>query len=138
MINEETSVREVLKEFLNGLEQRQVENCMSVMTHSRPLLFLGTNADEVFETPEDLRAAINRDFDNMTNLRWGEYRHFAIEASSTLASVLIELPLSFQAGEKKERTLFRFAFTLHKELEQWKISMAMGCVPHKSGTINFS
>jgi ketosteroid isomerase-like protein len=138
MTKEEAAVRQVVKQFLSGYEQRQVESCMSVMTHSRPLLFLGTNADEVFKTPEDLRAAFDRDFRAMTNIRWGDYRHFAIEASSTLASVLVELAVSFQAGEKKEQTLFRFAFALHKELEQWKICLAMGCVPHKSGTITFS
>ncbi|HLZ33448.1 MAG TPA: nuclear transport factor 2 family protein [Nitrospira sp.] len=138
MTKEEAAVREVVKEFLSGYEQRQVESCMSVMTHSRPLLFLGTNADEVWKTPEDLRAAFDRDFRTMTNIRWGDYRHFAIEASATLASVLIELPVSFQVGEKQEQTLFRFALTLHKELEQWKISLAMGSVPHKAGTITFS
>jgi hypothetical protein len=70
-------------------------------------------------------------------IRWGEYRHIHVEAVSTLACVIIELPISHQSEGKNFETLFRYALTLAKEGEQWKICAGMASVPYGTGTYSF-
>jgi hypothetical protein len=137
MDKEEQAVLDVVRKFLDSYSKRSVEECMSTIATSTPILLLGTNDNEVFRTSEDIRAAFKRDFDNMTNIRWGEHRNTHVQASSTLACVFVELPISYQSEGKEVRNLFRYAFTLAKEGAQWKICAGMASVPFASGTYSF-
>ena len=62
---------------------------------------------------------------------------FHPEAASTFASVIVEAPISYQSGGKGVETLFRYALTLTKEGEQWKICSGMASVPFAVGTYSF-
>ncbi|WAK00887.1 nuclear transport factor 2 family protein [Methylobacter sp. YRD-M1] len=137
MTQDEQTALDAVRNVLDSYSKRNVENCMSAVAASKPILLLGTNDNEVFKTIEDVRDAFNRDFSNMTNIRWGEYRHIHVEAVSTLASVIVELPISYQCGGKEVETHFRYALTLTKEGEQWKICAGMTSVPFKAGTYSF-
>ena len=138
MTNEEQGAFEAVRNFLDSYSQRNIEACMSLISASRPIMLFGTNENEVFKTRDDLRSALKRDFDSMTNIRWGEHRQFHVEALSTLASVLVELSISYQIGGKETETLFRYALTLTREDGQWKICSGMASVPFAAGTYSFS
>jgi ketosteroid isomerase-like protein len=138
MTNEKQAVLDTVKDFLDSYAQRSIERCMSLLSVSRPILLFGTNENEVFKTHDDLRSAFKRDFESMTHIRWGKHRQFHVEALSTLASVLVELPISYQSEGKEVETLFRYALTLTKEGEQWKICSGMASVPFMAGTYSFS
>jgi len=138
MNKEEQAALDAVMKFLGGYSRRNVDDCMSAMTTSMPVFMLGTNDDEVFRTIEDVRAAFKRDFDNMTNIRWGEHHNTHVQVCPTLASVFIELPITYQSEGKEFGTLFRYALTLVKEGVQWKICAGMASVPFASGTYAFT
>jgi len=137
MANKEQAVLDAVRNFLDSYSQRNIEKCMSLISVSRPILLFGTNENEVFKTLDDVRSAFKRDFESMTNIDWGQHRQFHVEALFTLASVLIELPISYQTEEKEVKALFRYALTLTREDGQWKICSLMASVPLKDGTYIF-
>jgi hypothetical protein len=138
MNKEEQAVLEAAVKFLDSYSRRNVDGCISMISASGSILMLGTNDDEVFRTTHDVRAAFKRDFENMTNIRWGEHRNTHVQASPTLACVFMELPISYQSEGKEVRTLLRYAFSLVKEDKQWKICAGMASVPFASGTYSFT
>lgn len=138
MTDDEKGAFETVKHFLEGYSQRNVEACMSLISAAKPILLFGTNENEVFKTPDDVRSALKSDFEGMIHIHWGEHRHFHVEAQSTFASVLLELPISYQVEGKEHETLFRYALTLVKEDGQWKICSGMASVPFAAGTYSFS
>ncbi|PKN61444.1 MAG: hypothetical protein CVU57_29525 [Deltaproteobacteria bacterium HGW-Deltaproteobacteria-15] len=138
MNKEEQAALDVVMKFLDGYSGRNVDDCMSAIAASKSILMVGTNDNEVFRTPEDVRAAFKRDFDKMADIRWGEHRNVHVQASQTLASVFIELPISYQSEGENVQTLFRYALTLVKEGGQWKICAGVASVPFASGTYAFT
>ena len=138
MNKEEQAALDVVVKFLDGYSRRNVDDCMSAITTTNPILMLGTNDDEVFRTTADVRAAFKRDFDNMTSIRWGEHRITHVQVCPALACVFIELPITYQSEGKDVGTLFRYALTLVKEGAQWKICAGMASVPFASGTYAFA
>jgi hypothetical protein len=98
---------------------------------------LGTNDNEVFRSADEVRSAFSKDFVNMTNIRWGKNRNIHVEAVSTLACVIIELPIAYQSEGTNVETLFRYAMTLTKEGGQWKICSGLASVPFSAGTYSF-
>ena len=137
MTNEEQAALDAVMNYLGSYSQGNIEGCMSAIAASRPIMLFGTNDNEVFKTSDEIRSAFKRDFQNMTNIRWGERRNIHVEAFPTLASVLIELPVSYQSEGKEVETLFRYALTLTKESEQWKICSGLASVPFVAGTYSF-
>jgi hypothetical protein len=135
--NEQAALDTVLN-FLQSYSKKDVEGCMAAIATSRPVLLLGTNADEVFRSPGDFRSALSRDFASMDDVRWGAQRDVHVVANAALASVVIEVPLSYLAEGKKTETLFRYALTLAKEGERWKICSGMASVPAPAGTCCFT
>lgn len=138
MTTEKHAALDAVMTFLDSYAKRDVEGCMEAITDSRPVLIFGTNDNEVFSTLDDLRAAFTRDFANMSDIHWGKERHAHVEAAETLASVIIELSISFQSEGEEVDTLFRYALTLGKEGGQWKICAGMASVPFASGTYSFA
>ena len=137
MIREEQAALDAVMNFLDSYAQRNIEGCMSAIAVSRPIMLFGTNENEVFRTSGDLRSALKRDFASMTNIRWGKHRNIHVEVASMFASVIVELPISYQIYGKGVETLFRYALTLTKEGEQWKICSGMASVPFADGTYLF-
>ncbi len=138
MNHEEQSVLNAVMTFLDSYASRNVEECMSAIAVSKPILLLGTNDNEVFKTAEEVREAFEKDFASMTNIRWGKQRYIHIIASPTIASVIFELPISYQTDGKDVEVIFRYALTLTKEAERWKICSGMASVPYATGTYSFS
>jgi len=134
MNNEEQAVLEVVMNLLDSYSKRSVEGCMSAMAASKPILLFGTSDNDVFRTTEDVRAAFTKDFASMINIRWGERRNIHVESTSTLASVIVELPISYQSDGENVETLYRYALTFTKEGGQWKICSGMASVPFAAGT----
>ncbi len=137
MDKEEQAALDAVLSFLDHYAKRNIDGCMSALTTSKPILLFGTNEDEVFIKTEDIRTALTKDFDSMTNIRLGKYRNVHVETSAALASVMVELPISYQSEGKEVETLFRYALTLTKEGKQWKICSGMASVPFTSGTYSF-
>ncbi len=138
MANEKQAVLDAVKSFLDSYSQRNIEKCMSLISVSGPILLFGTNENEVFKTLDEVRSAFKRDFESMTNIYWKPHRQFHVEARSTLASVLVELPISYHTEGKDVKALFRYALTLTRENGQWKICSMLASVPLKAGTYMFS
>lgn len=137
MTNEKKAVLNAVMNYLNSYSRKEIENCMLAIVASTPVLLFGTNDNEIFRSSDDVRAALNRDFGSMSNIRWGEHHYLHVEASPTLASVVIELPISYQNEGKEIETLIRYALTLIKEDARWKISSGLASVPFAAGTYAF-
>lgn len=132
------TAKSLVMQFLAAYAVRDANMCMSLMAKNTPLLILGTNADEAFSSADDMRRSLQRDFDAMSNVKWGEVKHAAVITEEKLASVLLELPISFLANDQEEKINLRYAFTLVKENGEWRIAQAMASVPASSGSYNFS
>lgn len=137
MIQDEIAIRQVIDKFLRSYERHNTDGCVGLLSSEQPFLFLGTNANEVFTTPAEVRTALEKDFRSMTDIRWGAYSHCAVTTSANLAQALLELPLSFTAEGKTQHLTFRFAFGFQKQQENWRIALAMGSVPHAPDTQTF-
>jgi hypothetical protein len=134
---EEQAAVAAVMNFLESYAGRSVEGCMSVIAASTPILLFGTNDNEVFKTTEEVRAAFTKDFAGMTNISWGKRRNIYVQSAPTLASVIVELAISYQHGGKDVETLIRYALTLTKEGEQWKICSGTASVPLAAETYAF-
>lgn len=141
MTHEKQAVIKAVTNYLDNYAKKNIENCMSVIVASTPILLFGTNDNEVFRSAEEIRAAFNRDFSSMNDIRWGAHRYLHVEASPTLASVVLELSIAYTTMEqevaKDVETLFRYALTLVKEDKQWKICAGVASVPFATGTYAF-
>jgi hypothetical protein len=137
MNNDQESALNSVMSFLESYAEKDVESCMSAVASSIPVLLMGTNDNEIFRSVSAVREAFVKDFSNMDDIRWGEVRHVRTETSGELASVIIELPVSFSSEGNDVRTLFRYALTLVRENGAWKICSGVASVPFKSGTYTF-
>ena len=137
MNKEEQAALDTVMKFLDSYAKRSVDGCMATFTTAKPFLLFGTNDNEVFKTAEEVRAAFTRDFASMTNIRLGQRRNLHVIVTAALASVIVELPVSYQNEGKEVKTLFRYALTLVQENGQWKICSGMASVPFASGTYAF-
>jgi hypothetical protein len=141
MTYEKQAVIKTVTNYLDNYASKNIENCMSAIVSSMPILLFGTNDDEVFRSAEEIHAAFSRDFSSMDDIRLGAHRYLHVEASPTLASVILELSIAYRTIEQKEskeiETLFRYALTLVKEDNQWKICAGLASVPFATGTYTF-
>jgi hypothetical protein len=138
MTSDEQGALDTVKRYLGGYSSGDIDECMSVIASSKPLLLFGTNVDEVFRSTDEVRTALRRDKESMANIHFGDFRSFHVDAAPSLAFVVLEVPVSFDAEGQKNNTLMRIAFSLFKEVEQWKISSGMVSVPFDAGTYSFS
>jgi ketosteroid isomerase-like protein len=137
MNSEEQAALDAVMKFLDSYAKKDAEGCMSAMTVSNSFLMLGTNDNEIFKTAAEVGAAFNTDFASMDHIRWGECRNAHVEASPTLASVMVEMPIYYLNEGNDVKTLFRYVLMLIKENGQWKICSGMASVPFVSGTYSF-
>jgi ketosteroid isomerase-like protein len=132
------TVKETTMQFLNAYASRDLAGCMQLIAEDKPLMLLGTNLEEVAKTREEVQQVLQRDFAAMSNIEWGTASHISIKAEDQLASVLIELPISYVANEKQEQTVLRYALALIKQNDSWRIAQAMASLPAPAGTYNFT
>jgi hypothetical protein len=137
MTKEENAALKAVTTFLNNYAKKNIDGCMAILTKSESIMMLGTNDNEIFTTTKSIRAAFKRDYKSMSDIRWGKRRNLFVKASSTLAGVIIEMPISYKSEGEKVKTIFRYAMTLVKENEKWKICAGMASVPFSSGTYSF-
>jgi len=137
MADEKLRVVEAVQGYLDAYSRKDVDGCVGFVAERTPVLLLGTNDDEIVTDRETFATSCRRDFSMMDNISFGEVRYRHVEAEGNLASVLLELPLSYETEGAETRNLFRFAFTLVRESGAWKISSGLTSVPFKSGTYSF-
>ena len=134
----EDSVKDAAMQFLSAYASRDLEGCMQLIAKDKPLMVVGTNLEEVFKTREEVQHSLKRDFASMSNIQWGVPSHISTEAVENLASVMIELPVSFFANEMQEQTMLRYALVFIKQEDCWRIVQAMASLPVPAGSYNFS
>ncbi len=137
MAQEKEAALHAAMNYLNNYAQKHIENCMEAIATAIPILFFGTNENEVFRSAAEIRATLTQDFTNMDDIQWSNHRYLHVEASPTLASVIIELTLSYRNNGNKVDTPFRYALTLVKEDTLWKICSGLASVPFAAGTYTF-
>ncbi|MDD2335637.1 MAG: nuclear transport factor 2 family protein [Geobacteraceae bacterium] len=137
MADEKLKVIETMQRYLDAYSKKDLEGCLELFAEQTPLLMLGTNDDEIIPNRRALADAYLRDFSMMDNIALGSVRQRHVEVGADLASILLELPLSYTAEGDQTTTLFRFAFTMVRENGAWKISAGLVSVPFKSGTYSF-
>ena len=137
MKNEKQEVIKTVGRFLDTYTKKDIEGCMGFIANKTPFLMLGTNDDEVLTDPSGLREAFQKDFSIMTDINFGKYRNQYVDANENLASVIIELPISYKSDGQRTLKLFRYALILTKENDRWKVCAGMASVPFKSGTYSF-
>lgn len=137
MTNDEKTAVDTVMRFLDCYADRNVEGCMALLTTRQPIFMLGTNENEVFRTADEVRSAFTRDFASMTAMRWGQQRHMHVVTACELASVTVEMSISYESDGKRVATIFRYALTLVKEAAEWKICSGLASVPFTEGTYKF-
>jgi ketosteroid isomerase-like protein len=137
MEDEKPAVMQVIQFYLNAYAEKDIAGCMNLVAEEAPILFLGTNDDEVLRDRLGLEEAFRKDFSLMSHIRFGEPRNQYLKAHGQLASVILELPISYESSGQQNHALFRYAVTLTQEHNQWKICAGMASVPFKSGTYTF-
>ncbi len=137
MTKEEQAAADAVMKFLDCYAQKNVEGCLSALVVAKPILLMGTNDNEVFRTASEIRAAFMKDFECITHVGWANPHHIHVAAARSLASVIIERPISYENEGKEVKTLFRYALTLVKEAGQWKICAGLASVPFATGTYSF-
>jgi SnoaL-like domain len=130
MIQDEITIGQVIDQFLRSYQRQDIDGSIALLSSDQPFLSLGTNVNEVFTTPSDVRTSLAKDFRTMRDISWGTYRHCALTATATLAQALLELPLTFTAEGKTQHLTFRFAFAFQKQQGQCRIALAMRCIPY--------
>lgn len=138
MNTEEKAALDVVNQFLERYAQRDLDGCLATIAQSKPVIFFGTNTNEVFTAREQVCEAFRSDFDNMHNICWGQRRQVNVQASPTLACVMIELPISYENAGESVQTIFRYAMVLCRDGESWKILSGMASVPFAAGTYSFA
>ncbi|MDA8162036.1 MAG: hypothetical protein M0022_03895 [Desulfobacteraceae bacterium] len=83
----------------------------------------GTNDDEVLTDQAGLREALRRDFSMMDHINFGAYRNQHIKVCKKLASVIVELPISYESEGQRTMTPFRYALTLAREDDHSKAGL---------------
>ena len=76
MTKDEQAALDAVRNFLDNYSKKSVENCMSAIAASRPILLFGMNDNEVFKTIKDVHNAFDRDFSNMTNIAISMLKQF--------------------------------------------------------------
>jgi ketosteroid isomerase-like protein len=137
MEREREAVMEAVRLFLEAYAGKDMEGCMRLVSRRTSFLMLGTNDDEVIKDPGDLKKALERDFSIMENIDFGEFRNQFVETDGKLATVILELPISYRSSGEDTKTLFRYALVLTNENKQWLICAGMTSVPFRSGTYSF-
>lgn len=137
-MNPQDSAKDTAMQFLNAYASRDIEMCMQFMASDRKLMVMGTNLDEVFETHDAIRNSLQRDFAAMSNIQWGAPNHISAETTDSIASVLIELPVSYVADKKQEEVMLRYALLFIRQDDRWRIVQAMASLPANAGSYHFS
>jgi ketosteroid isomerase-like protein len=137
MDDETQAVMQVMQLYLDAYAEKDIAGCMNLVAEETPILFLGTNDDEVLRDRVGLEEAFRKDFSLMSHISFGEPRNQYLKAHGQLASVILELPISYVSAGQQNQALFRYAVTLTREHDQWKICAGMASVPFKSGTYTF-
>lgn len=137
-ISNELMVEKTVTAFLASYAAKDCEGCIACLARSRPLMLMGTNADEVFTSVEQVQAGLNRDFEMMEDLTLGSLRRLQVTAGSDLASVLLEVPLSYRVSGTPVTVAFRYALVLIPEAGQWKIVGGITSVAAGEGNYSFS
>ena len=137
-MSSQDSVKDAAMQFLSAYASRDLEGCMQWMAKDRPLMVVGTNLEEVFKTREEVQQSLKRDFATMSNIQWGVPSHISTEATENLASVIIELPISYVADKKQEKIMLRYMLAFIRQYDCWRIVQAMASLPAEVGSYNFS
>jgi len=138
MKNNDSAVFSSVMQFINGYASKDLEACMRVISTSAPVMFFGSNLDEVLRDRESIETALIRDFESISDIHFGEYQQLFTHADNSLASLMIELPISFKVAKESQQCIFRYAFCLKKEgSDAWQIYAVMLSVPFSSETISF-
>ncbi|NTW51514.1 MAG: nuclear transport factor 2 family protein [Chlorobiaceae bacterium] len=133
----EQGALESVRRYLGGYSSGNIDESMSVIASSAEILLFGTNIDEVFRSTDEVRTALERDAGIMTNIQFGDFRSLHLETAPSLAFVLLEVPVSYEADGQNNNTLMRMGFSLVQEDGMWKISSGMVSVPFGSGSYSF-
>lgn len=129
MENTANTILETLRGYLASYAKKDLDACMAMFCEEGEFLVMGTSQEEVFTDRAALREAFRSDFETLSDMRFGDLTHSHVEHSDTLASAMMEIPLSFSSGGEHTSTLFRQAFTLRKESGQWRIGAFMSSLP---------
>mgnify|MGYP003352630211 FL=1 len=69
MNDDEQAIRQVIDNFLRSYERQDADGCLTHMSSEKPFMFFGTNTNEVFTSPKELRPVFAKDFRTMDNLK---------------------------------------------------------------------
>ncbi|PYX22536.1 MAG: hypothetical protein DMG87_07445 [Acidobacteria bacterium] len=113
-----TSVR-----FWQAYERKDLATMSEMLTKSSDLTFFGSDAAEVVRTRSEWETLMRNDWQLFETTRFGEPRNLAIQISDNgkVGSIVYEVPdISLVEGKSIE-SLDRFAMTMRKEGDAWRI-----------------
>ncbi len=116
--------------FWQAYERKDLATMSEMLTTSSDFTFFGSDAAEVVRTRRDWEELMRNDWQLFETTKFGEPRNVAIQISDDgrLASAVYEVPdISLVEGNSIE-SLDRFAITMRKESETWRIVLGMSAV----------
>lgn len=119
-----------LVRFWQAYERKDLATMSEMLTTSSDFTFFGSDAAEVVRTRRDWEELMRNDWQLFETTKFGEPSNVAIQISDDgkLASAVYEVPdISLVEGKSIE-SLDRFAITMRKESEIWRIVLGMTAV----------
>lgn len=124
---EKKAVETVVANFWKAYETKDAEVVNKLISSTTPLAFFGTDSAEVIKGADDWKTQMRNDMKLFDSFKAGEPKNVSTEVSSTgdMAATISELPVDMKMGKQKMHALARFAFTLKKEKDDWRITQGM-------------
>jgi len=119
-----------LIKFWQAYERKDLTMMSGLLTTSSDFTFFGSDAAEVVKSRRDWEDLMQNDWLLFETTKFGEPRNLAIQVSDDgkLASAVYEVPDVSLVEGKSAHSLDRFAMTLRKEGETWRVVQGMTAV----------
>jgi len=124
----EAEVMSVINQFVESFNKRDVDRCLSFFAPDPDLVFIGTGKDEICIGLTELKAEIERAFNQskQSSIHLGWY---SVSAAGSVAWVAADATIKAQVSEKELSFPVRFTIVLEQRGGKWLIVQSHGSMP---------
>jgi len=125
---EKKAIESVAVNYCKLVAAKNTDAVLSLFTNSPEFMLLGTDAAEVFKSKAQLKSHLEVDWQLLDVTKVGDLQNVSILISKDdeLASMLYEVPWDMNIAGQTMSALVRFAMTMVKENNEWRIIQLLG------------
>ncbi|MFA5354995.1 MAG: nuclear transport factor 2 family protein [Thermodesulfovibrionales bacterium] len=124
----EGEIMAMLRDFTDAYEKRDMERLLSCFAPDPDVMIIGTGPDEKRVGPGEIRAQVERDWQQSESVRL-EFGRTSISASGSIAWVAADLTFHAQAEGKRIVMTGRLTAVLEKRGDRWLWMLSHFSVP---------